>query len=342
MSNVGEKTRIRAPETVSAMAEAARAFVATLDAERRERALYPFASAERENWHYVPRPRNGLARRDMTDAQLAASEALIRASASESGASKALAIMDNETLLGDIERAAGTLWHDRDPGLYMFTVFGEPGPNAGDSGGRDSGDTSWGWRVEGHHVSLNYAVFGDELVAVTPSFLGANRAQVLHGAHKGRRILPDEEELGRALFTSLDDLQRNRAVIYPSTPREFFTRNSRRVEIAKPLGFPASLMTGDQRERLMALIRIYVDRKPADVATQALRSIEADGVQNIVFGWAGSVHRFQPHYYRLHGPAFYAEYDNTQDNANHIHSVWRDVPNDFGADILADHYAASH
>ena len=325
------------------MTEAARAFVATLDTEARDRAVYPFASPERENWHYVPRPRNGLARRDMTDAQLAASEALIRASASESGASKALAIMDNETLLGDIERAAGTLWHERDPGLYMFTVFGEPSPNGGDPNGGDSGAGGpWGWRVEGHHVSLNYAVFGDEVVAVTPSFLGANRAEVLHGAHKGRRILPDEEELGRALFTSLDDLQRNRAVIYPSTPREFFTRNSRRVEIAKPLGFPASMMSADQRERLMALIGVYTDRKPADIAAQALKQIESDGVQNIVFGWAGSVHRFQPHYYRLHGPAFYAEYDNTQDNANHIHSVWRDVPNDFGADILADHYATEH
>ena len=198
---IADKTRIRAPETVAAMAEAARAFLATLDTQRRDRAVYPFDSDERGNWHYVPRPRNGLARRDMTDAQLAGSEELLRASASKSGATKALAIMDNEALLGEIEGAAGTLWHERDPGLYFFTVFGEPG------------DEPWGWRVEGHHVSLNYSVFGDELLAMTPSFLGANRAEVLHGPKKGQRILPDEEELGRGLFTSLDDAQRHRAVI---------------------------------------------------------------------------------------------------------------------------------
>ena len=326
-----EKTRIHAPETISAMREAARAFVASLDSERRERAVYPFGSGERGNWHYVPKPRNGLARRDMSEAQLAASEALLRASMSESGATKALAIMENEAVLRQIEQADGTLWWDRDPGLYLFTVFGDPSDAA-----------PWGWRVEGHHVSLNYSVFGDELVAVTPSFLGCNRAEVLHGPHKGQRLLPDEEELGRALFTALDDAQTRRAVIYAVAPREFFTRASRRVEIARPLGVPASLMSGDQRERLMSLIRVYVQRKPADVAAQALSKIEAEGVENIVFGWAGSVHRFQPHYYRLHGPAFYVEYDNTQDNANHIHSVWRDVENDFGIDLLAEHYEAAH
>ncbi len=326
-----ERVRIRAPETVAAMAEAARAFLATLDGPRAERAVYPFDAAERGNWHYVPRARNGLARRDMDGAQLEASEALVRAGTSGPGASKALAIMENEAVLGEIEASVGQLWHDRDPGLYFFTVFGDPG-----------GGEPWGWRVEGHHVSLNYSVFGDELVAVTPSFLGCNRAEVLHGPHRGQRILPDEEELGRALFTSLDGEQRRRAVIYPVTPREFFTRASRRVEIATPLGLSASLMGADQRDRLMRLIRVYTERKPADVARQALAKIESEGIENIAFGWAGSTFRFQPHYYRLHGPAFFAEYDNTQDNANHIHSVWRDIDGDFGEDLLARHYAEAH
>ena len=326
-----ERVRIRAPETVAAMAEAARAFIATLDGDLLERAVYPFDSLERGNWHYVPRARNGLARRDMDGAQLEASEALIRASASEAGAAKALAIMENEAVLGEIEASVGQLWHDRDPGLYFFTVFGDP-----------AGGEPWGWRVEGHHVSLNYSVFGDDIVAVTPSFLGCNRAEVLHGPHKGQRILPDEEELGRALFTSLGEEQRRRAVIYPVTPREFFTRASRRVEIASPLGLAASLMSADQRERLMRLIRVYTERKPAPIARQALERIEAEGVENIAFGWAGSVFRFQPHYYRLHGPALFVEYDNTQDNANHIHSVWRDIDGDFGEDLLAEHYAQAH
>ena len=325
------KTRKHAADTAAAMADAARLFLATLDAGRRERAVFPFESEERHNWHYVPRPRKGLPRRDMDGRQLAASDALLRAGLSESGAKKTLAVMENETLLGEIEGADGTLWHDRDPGLYFFSVFGDP-----------AGADPWGWRVEGHHVSLNFSVFGDEVMAVTPSFLGANRAEVLHGPEKGRRILREEEDLGRALFTGLDDAQRNRAVIYPVAPREFYTRNSPRVEIATPLGLPASLMTADQRERLMALIETYLSRKPADVAGLALRKIQAEGLDGIVFGWAGSVHRFQPHYYRLHGPTFFVEYDNTQDNANHIHSVWRDMKNDFGFDVLAEHYDSAH
>ncbi len=326
-----EKTRIRAPETISEMADAAMAFLATLDPGRRERAVYPFSADERGNWHYIPKARNGLPRREMDGAQLEASEALIRASASETGAAKALAIMENEAVLGEIEASVGQLWHDRDPGLYFFTVFGDP-----------AGDGPWGWRVEGHHVSLNYSVFGDELIAVTPSFLGCNRAEVLSGPHRGQRLLPDEEALGRALLVSLDERQRHRAVIYPVTPREFFTRSSRRVEIAAPLGVPASLMTADQRDRLMRLVRVYTERKPADIAAQALGKIESEGIENIVFGWAGSAFRFQPHYYRLHGPALFVEYDNTQDNANHIHSVWRDIEDDFGRDLLAEHYADSH
>ena len=326
-----EKTRIRAPETISEMTEAALAFLATLDAGRRERAVYPFGADERGNWHYIPKARNGLPRREMDGAQLEAAEALVRASASETGAAKALAIMENEAVLGQIEASVGQLWHDRDPGLYFFTVFGDP-----------AGGGPWGWRVEGHHVSLNYSVFGDELIAVTPSFLGCNRAEVLHGPHKGQRLLPDEEELGRALLLSLNERQRQRAVIYPATPREFFTRASRAVEIATPLGVPASLMTADQRGILMRLIGVYTGRKPADIAAQALRKIESEGIENIVFGWAGSAFRFQPHYYRLHGPALFVEYDNTQDNANHIHSVWRDIAGDFGRDLLAEHYADSH
>ena len=331
MTIATDETRITAPGTISAMTDAAEAFLASLDPPARQQAVFPFDADERGNWHYIPKARNGLARRDMNGSQLEAAEALIRASASESGAKKVLAIMENEAVLGEIEATVGELWHDRDPGLYFFTVFGDPA-----QGG------PWGWRVEGHHVSLNYSVFGDQLLAVTPSFLGCNRAEVLHGPHAGQRILPDEEELGRQLLLSLDREQLCRATIYPVAPREFFTRASRRVEIAARLGLHASEMTADQRERLVKLIQVYTDRKPADVARVAMRKIEREGLDSIAFGWAGSSFRFQPHYYRLHGPAFFAEYDNTQDNANHIHSVWRDVEGDFGTDLLAEHYAESH
>lgn len=320
-----------ASTTIDRIARAARAFIHSLDPARREVAAFAFDSDERENWHYVPRPRAGLKRGDMTQRQADAADALTAASLSAAGIRKARSIIAHETILGDLETSAGTIRFDRSPGLYHFSVFGDPG-----------GPEPWGWRVEGHHLSLNTTVVDGRKISVTPSFFGANPARVPRGPHEGLRILREEEDAGRSLLESLDDEQMYRCTIYPAAPPDIITRASRRARIGPAVGLPASAMTDDQRERLVRLIEVYVKRNPEDAATEQMRRIHDAGLQSIRFGWAGSRYRGQAHYYRVHGPTCLIEYDNTQDRANHIHAVWRDMERDFGADLLMEHYREAH
>ena len=320
-----------APKTAQDMAQATDAFLSTLAPQQRAKATFELDSSERQNWHYVPRARQGLSRGEMTAAQLKSAEALIASGLSSRGSQQTRAIIDLELVLREVEGRRGVIRFDRNPDLYYFRVFGSPG-----------GAEPWGWSVEGHHVSLNFTVVNGEKISLTPSFFGANPSEVKSGPHKGLRILKDEEELARGLLLSLEPDQRRSAVIYPTAPADLITRASRRVEIEKPAGLAAKLMSGDQRASLVSLIKVYVERKTPDVVAKALRKIEADGVNNIHFAWAGSEFRGQGHYYRIHGPSLFVEYDNTQDNADHIHSVWRDINGDFAADLLQEHYKLHH
>ena len=320
-----------ASETARDMARAADAFLATLAPQERAKATFDFDSSDRQNWHYIPRDRQGLSRGEMTAAQLKAADALIASGLSSRGYKQTRAIIDLELILREIEGRRGVIRFDRNPDLYYFRVFGSPG-----------GAEPWGWSVEGHHVSLNFTVVNGEIISPTPSFFGANPAEVKSGPHKGLRILKDEEEFARGLLLSLEPEQRRSAVIYPTAPADLITRASRRVEIEKPAGLAAQLMSGDQRESLMSLIKVYVERKTLDVVAKALRKIEDDGVNNIHFAWAGSEFPGQGHYYRIHGPSLFVEYDKTQDNADHIHSVWRDINGDFAAGLLQEHYQSHH
>ncbi len=318
-----------APETARRMTGAATRFLETLDPEREALVSFPFDSDVREDWHYVPRSRVGLSRGRMDDAQLESAHALMATGLSAVGARKAEQIIRHEAILGRIEGDSAQFL--RDPGLYFFNMFGMPG-----------GDAPWGWRVEGHHLSLNYTFDGGELRSPTPSFFGANPAEVPHGPEKGLRILEMEEELGRDLFLSLDAAQRARAVVYPDAPRDMITRADREVALGEPSGLPASAMMADQRDRLMALVGVYVEKNSDEIHERTLRKIEAEGVDGIFFAWAGGDQRFEGHYYRLHGPSFFVEYDNVQNGANHIHSVWRDIDADFGRDLLREHYHHAH
>ena len=316
-------------DTARRMTEAATRFLETLDAEREALASFPFDSDVRQDWHYVPRSRVGLPRGRMDGAQLESAHALMASGLSAVGARKAEQIIRHESILGRIEGDSAQFL--RDPGLYFFNIFGRPG-----------GDDSWGWRVEGHHLSLNYTFDGGELQSPTPSFFGANPAEVPDGPEKGLRILETEEELGRDLFMSLNEEHRARAVVYADAPRDMITRADREVALGDPVGLPASAMTADQRDKLMTLVRVYLDKNSEELRARALRKIEAEGVDGIFFAWAGGEQRRQGHYYRLHGPSFFVEYDNVQNDANHIHSVWRDIDCDFGRDLLREHYEHAH
>lgn len=305
------------------MVAAAETFLALLDDAGREKASMPLDSEERVNWNFVPLARQGLPLKEMTLEQRVAAHALLRSVLSSSGYLKATSIMQLEEVLFVLENNAA----HRDREMYYVSVFGTP-----------SMDEPWGWRFEGHHLSLNYTSVGDELTAVTPAFLGSNPAEIRSGPMTGLRVLAAEEDLARDLMIALDPQQRTRALIMEDAPRDILTSNARRVELGEPEGLPASAMNDEQRAILLRIIDEYAYNLRPELADAHLDRIRAAGVERLHFAWAGSLEPGERHYYRVHGPNVLFEYDNTQNNANHVHSVWRDLDNDFGDDMLRRHY----
>lgn len=311
------------------------AWLDTLDADQRARAMFPFADVERFVWAYTPVIHRGLALGDMTATQRAAAMALLEASLSPRGARETAAIFALETTLGEMERAAGRAdWRRRDPQQYWFAVFGSPGESGG----------PWSWRVGGHHVCVHVTAVDDRIVASTPSFLGANPA-VVPGGPPGtdRRVLPGEEAKAREVLASLSAAQVAVAVIDPVAPPDILTGNGRRAIVdGLAGGIARSALDRPQQHRLDTLIRHYLGRARDDVAAVAWERIAAAGLEAVTFAWAGPTVPGRGHYYVVRGPTFLIEYDNTQNRANHIHAVWRDLVDDWGEDSLARHYERSH
>lgn len=301
---------------------AAEAFIATLDADARRVALREFEHDDRFSWFFTPVTRNGLPLRDMTLQQRAAALALLQSATSAQGFQKASGVLRLEEILGEIENNPVR----RDPENYHFWIFGTP-----------SIREPWGWRFEGHHISLNFTSV-DGVVVSNPSFIGANPAQVRTGPHAGWRLLAHEEDRGRALMRSLDPEQRRRALISETAPSDIITGNQRRALLERMEGLPFGEMTEEQQHLFLLLLREYVENLDPDLARARLARIEATGLENLHFAWAGSIEPGRPHYYRIHGPVTLIEYDNVQNNANHIHTVWRDLEDDFGEDLLRIHY----
>jgi hypothetical protein len=206
-------------------------------------------------------------------------------------------------------------------------VFGEPG---------DSGN--WGWRVEGHHISLNFTLSGGKVIATSPMFFGSNPQEIKWGPRQGQRTLPREEDLGRELVLALDAKQKTTAVLTGETPKDIISFNKRKADPLDPKGLVAKQMNKKQSDILMSLIEEYVGNLPEDLANVRMEGVKKAGLDKVTFAWAGGTDKGQGHYYRVQGPTFLIEYDCTQDNGNHIHSVWRDYNGDFGTDVLAAHY----
>src|SRR5262249_44427464 len=177
-------------------------------------------------------------------------------------------------------------------------------------------------------------------VSGTPAFFGANPARVPSGPHAGLRVLGAEEDLARKLLASLDAAQRRMAVIATSAPSDIILGPGRK-SVPDPAGVAAADLAPQQRQVLMDLIGEYLGNLRDDVARAQREKIERAGAGAIRFAWAGGTAKGEGHYYRVQGPTFVIEYDNTQDNANHVHSVYRDLDNDFGGDLLRRHYAES-
>jgi hypothetical protein len=308
------------------MATAAKNFLAVLDPAQTAKAVLPLNAPEREKWFFVPIARDGVPLKAMTAPQQELARALLRSGLSQRGAARAETIITLENVLREIEKDPVR----RDPSLYYVTIFGDPAK------------TPWGWRFEGHHLSLNFTIFDAERVAITPSFFGTNPAEVRDGPMKGTRVLAEEEDLGLALVNSLDAAQRAVAIIAAKAPNDILTSNKIRVEPLSPAGISASALTAPQRDQLRALLQLYFTRYRAEIADPALAAATASNLEGLTFAWAGVLDRSAGHYYRIQGKTFVVEFDNTQNQANHVHTVWRNFDGDFGRDLLREHYARDH
>jgi hypothetical protein len=309
-------------------------WLASLDADQRALATFPFDGDERYAWAFTPGDRKGLALRDMTTAQRAAAMAIVTAAMSARGAREVAAVIALETVLGEIERSNGRPgWQRRDPELYWFAVFGDP-----------SGAAPWMWRVGGHHVAINDTIAGGQVIGSSPSFLGANPAIVPGGGPRaGERTLTGEEALARDLLLRLPADARDIAIVDPIAPPEILTSNAARADPSRvPRGLPYIDMDGEGQAGLEALIRHYLGRAGDDVAASEWERAVADGLPETTFAWAGAAEPGRGHYYAIRGPRLLVEYDNTQNGANHIHAVWRDLTNDWGEDLLGAHYRGRH
>ena len=315
-----------APPPSPAMVTAARAFLDSLTPELKQKAQMPLDADERFNWFYTPVARKGLTLKEMNEAQRTAAMNLLRVGLSEKGYSKAETIRALEDILAELEKNPTR----RDKELYYFSVFGEPGPKS-----------TWAWRYEGHHLSHHWTVVNGTALATTPQFFGANPAEVREGPKKGLRPLAAEEDLGYELLRSLDDKQRQMAIIDPKAPNDILTTNSKEAAIQEDRGLAYAQMTAPQKALLVKLIEENASAQPDAIAKDRLAKVRAAGLDKVKFAWMGGVEKAEGHYYRVQGPTFLIEFDNTQNNANHIHLVWRDFKGDWGRDLLAEHYKTS-
>jgi len=313
--------------TASLMVETANRFLASLSPEQRGKCSFQFQDAERLNWHFIPKERKGLPLREMTPYQKHLASALLSAGLSQTGYIKAVTIMSLEDVLKVLEKASDEY---RNPEKYYFTIFGTP-----------SATDAWGYRVEGHHLSQNYTVAHGKITD-GPSFFGSNPAEVREGPRTGLRTLAAEEDLGFDLIQALDDSQRKITVVDPTAYKDILTMASRKAALkGQPSGLLASKMNSRQVDALMTLVDEYVGNMPGQVAQRRKRQVETAG-KNIYFAWSGGINHGDLHYYRVQTSSFLIELDNTQNGANHIHSVWRDLEGDFGQDLLSLHYETGH
>jgi hypothetical protein len=315
----------------AAMTAAAAKWLEGLTPEQRTQATFPNDAEEKVRWNFIPTnmfPRKGVPLKEMTEPQRKLAHELLKAGLSQKGYLTATTIMELETILHGIENSGGRKGQNvRDPELYFFTIFGTPSPKS-----------VWGWRVEGHHVSLHFTIANNTAVANTPAFFGTNPADVrVEGPKKGLRLLGSMEDAARALLGTLDETQRAAAIYDKVAPTDIVTRTTVAIEPLAPGGVAAATLTPAQRDLLQKLIETYTAQMADDVGAERLAKIRQAGLEKVTFAWAGETEPGKKHYYRIQGPTFLVEYDNTQNDGNHVHSVWRDFTGDFGRDLLREH-----
>lgn len=303
----------------------ARSFLQSLSDNQRSKIVFPFDEMNRYEWHYLPGSmfsRRGISVIDLEQSQKNLLFQFMQSFLSKEGFTRTKDIMDLEHILKLLEPENP----HRIPENYFIAVYGEP----------EAADT-WGWKFSGHHIALNFTVVKDRM-AFAPFFFGANPGEVKEGEKKGLRLLKAEEDLGFALVNSLSPQQKQKAIYQLNAFTDIVTTNAQQVAPIQPVGIFARDFTLAQKAVLNQLIVTYLLSMPKALADKRLKRISAEDMDAISFGWAGATHAGKPHYYRIQGKSFLIEFDNTQNNANHIHTVWRDFNGDFGLDLLKEHY----
>jgi len=312
------------------MKTCAEAFIGTLDDKQKTVALMPYGSADRVDWHFIPKKtRKGLVIREMNSAQRTAALRLVKAALSEAGYDKASKIMLLEGVLRKLE-GEDRNW-ERDPHKYYMTIFGTPS---------DKG--AWGLSFEGHHLSLNFVCRDGTVVDSTPQFYAANPATIMNDVEgplgKGTRVLRQEEDLAFQLVNSLNNAQQDIAILSDKAPKEIRFAGEAQSQVGDPEGIAQSDLNDAQKELLKELVYVYVDAVADKVSQRRRKLIDHNGWEGIHFAWAGATQPGVGHYYRVRGKEFLIEFVNTQADAagnpaNHIHCVWRDLTGDFDLPI---------
>ncbi|MFO0947044.1 MAG: DUF3500 domain-containing protein [Planctomycetota bacterium] len=318
----------RAVEPLSTrMANAAIAFLESLSPKQRALAQMDYADQRRSDWHWIPKPtRKGLILRDMDPKQRELAHALLKTGLSDVGYEKARIILTLESVLHILEKDRMFV---RDPDKYYVTIFGSPS---------DSGN--WGWSFEGHHLSVNYTLSGGKVVASTPTFFGANPrwmpVDLKVGPKKETRTLDKEERLAFELLQSLTPDQRKIAYRTEIPNKLLVSGPPTELYRGEPVGLSADKMTPAQVKILREILQVYANNVTKEAAEARLGEIEQSGIDGIHYAWFGADRLDGDHFFRIQGPTFTIELDNTQADpvgtpSNHIHSLWRHRKNDFGA-----------
>jgi hypothetical protein len=317
----------------------ASAFLSSLSPEQRQKAVFPLDDPERKDWSNLPHtlhPRKGISLSDLSPQQRVKAHHLFQAGLSSQGYLKASGIMQLDEVLLHLDGQAGSASPMFGLNLYWLSFLGEP-----------SAQNPWGWQLDGHHLALNFAVV-DHHVAMTPTFMGSDPHEVRDGPHAGWRVLGAEDDKGVALMKALNPEQQRQAMLSAAAPSDIITGPGRDRALQRFEGLTFSALNLTQQALLITMVEEYVHNYSHDLSHAHLDRIRTAGWDKVYFGWAGPTDSSAPYYYRVHGPALLIEFDNqyapgrSDGPVNHIHSVFRDPQNDYGEDLLKQHYQQSH
>jgi len=301
------------------------ALMNSLTPAQKEIVSFALEDPAKTRWHYLPHDsfaREGLPLSEMTAGQIEKTYALLEAYLSESGYDQMQQIIDLENYLAIVENNP----YKRDASKYYIAFYGTPHK-----------DSLWAWSFEGHHLSLNFTV-SPEAIAFAPAFWGSNPGIVPIGPEQGKIVLKTDHNLGLQLVNSLSPAQLEQTLVSSKTYGEILTQNQDAVALIPNNGIAYRQLQAPQKKLLKQIIHHHLDRMEKPVSQKARGLLENENWNEITFSWAGKTEKLKAHYYRIQGQSFLIEYDNSQNNGNHIHAVWREFNGDFGKDLIQEHY----